>query len=201
MGERGSPAYPHEWIGQPRCMICGYDLTGLPDDHFCPECGFGYQLSATNAIVKGELDRQRACADTALAAAVGAAVVNLLAAAGQNAQPLGFMMLAIAPTLFLMPVRAHFSGVALGARILGRIWATAGLLLISVFWPAINGLIAVALLAVGLHSLLVNRTRFPHALDALREDLLRRLRTRRRVAYGAMVVCGAGVLITLPYCW
>jgi hypothetical protein len=28
--------------GDPVCPACGYDLTGLPADHRCPECGRGY---------------------------------------------------------------------------------------------------------------------------------------------------------------
>jgi predicted RNA-binding Zn-ribbon protein involved in translation (DUF1610 family) len=29
---------------EPFCIHCGYDLTGLPDNHVCPECGEGYSF-------------------------------------------------------------------------------------------------------------------------------------------------------------
>ena len=31
---------------EPFCIHCGYDLTGLPDNHICPECGrqFSHRL-------------------------------------------------------------------------------------------------------------------------------------------------------------
>jgi len=29
------------------CLWCGYDLTGLPDYHACPECGLAYDPQAT----------------------------------------------------------------------------------------------------------------------------------------------------------
>ena len=28
------------------CPVCRYLLTGLPDEHVCPECGFGYERDA-----------------------------------------------------------------------------------------------------------------------------------------------------------
>jgi hypothetical protein len=30
---------------EPFCIHCGYDLTGLPDGHICPECGVQFHLS------------------------------------------------------------------------------------------------------------------------------------------------------------
>lgn len=32
-------------IKKPICMHCGYDLTGLPDQHKCPECGIQYSFA------------------------------------------------------------------------------------------------------------------------------------------------------------
>ena len=29
---------------EPFCIHCGYDLTGLPDNHTCPECGESYEF-------------------------------------------------------------------------------------------------------------------------------------------------------------
>lgn len=29
---------------EPFCIHCGYDLTGLPEDHRCPECGVPFSL-------------------------------------------------------------------------------------------------------------------------------------------------------------
>ena len=36
-------------VSQPltRCSVCRYDLTGLPNTHRCPECGFAYDDSMT----------------------------------------------------------------------------------------------------------------------------------------------------------
>lgn len=31
------------------CLGCGYILTGLPDDHRCPECGSPYKIEETRA--------------------------------------------------------------------------------------------------------------------------------------------------------
>ena len=31
-----------------RCPRCDYDLTGLPVEHICPECGFAYDLHSTS---------------------------------------------------------------------------------------------------------------------------------------------------------
>lgn len=31
-----------------QCSRCDYDLTGLPDEHTCPECGFAYDKHATS---------------------------------------------------------------------------------------------------------------------------------------------------------
>ena len=34
--------------GEPFCIHCGYNLTGLPDDYRCPECGRPYTWRAIN---------------------------------------------------------------------------------------------------------------------------------------------------------
>lgn len=34
---------------EPFCIGCGYDLTSLPDNHHCPECGEAYTFSEINA--------------------------------------------------------------------------------------------------------------------------------------------------------
>jgi hypothetical protein len=33
---------------EPFCIHCGYDLTGLPDGHNCPECGRPFNLAIVN---------------------------------------------------------------------------------------------------------------------------------------------------------
>lgn len=46
------------------CPQCGFDLSGLPDEHRCPECGFGYQreaiveLATEHMYTKAGLHRQ-----------------------------------------------------------------------------------------------------------------------------------------------
>ncbi len=34
-----APVERPTWDDPPRCRRCGYDLTGLPEDAPCPECG------------------------------------------------------------------------------------------------------------------------------------------------------------------
>jgi hypothetical protein len=39
------------------CLHCGYLLTGLPDEHRCPECGAAYKLQETVAQWKAWVPR------------------------------------------------------------------------------------------------------------------------------------------------
>ena len=38
----------HSLAQEPFCIHCGYDLTGLPDHHTCPECGRPYTFATIN---------------------------------------------------------------------------------------------------------------------------------------------------------
>jgi hypothetical protein len=37
-------------------LNCGYDLTGLPIDHTCPECGEGYHVAAIRVISEAAIE-------------------------------------------------------------------------------------------------------------------------------------------------
>lgn len=44
----------------PHCTYCGYDLTGLPDDHRCPECGEVFSLAECLVYQKDPIGYRRA---------------------------------------------------------------------------------------------------------------------------------------------
>jgi len=44
----------------PLCTYCGYNLTGLPDEHRCPECGEAFSLADCFAYQKDPVGFRRA---------------------------------------------------------------------------------------------------------------------------------------------
>jgi hypothetical protein len=181
------------------CLRCGYDLTGLPQDHRCPECGFGFQHEAIHRLALGYADFKLAAYIRVARLSIVAAVLALISTSPRT--------LAIAPSvlhvLLLGPLAALGVAIYCVREVRNTFWSFPRLTVV-VLMLAASGLVPNVVPAILLVlSILVafaaafeftsQARRFPYARLSLDERWTQELRRYRRGAWAA-ILAAAGAL-------
>jgi hypothetical protein len=184
------------------CPCCGYDLSGLPADHRCPECGFGYQHRAVENLALGYADaKQRAYSRVARLCAAAAAL-NLVAVAPPTVMPGSAACL-----LFVVPVAA-LALTAYWARDLRGVISTFPRVVVVVLVLALRGLVpnivpaillaaGTLLLALATFEHTAQARRYPYAKLSLEEEWLHELKRYRKGAWAGIVAGFSSLMPTV----
>lgn len=192
--------------GELACPHCGFDLAGLPDDHRCPECGFGYQRDAIREIAKGEILSRNWLAAQIILLSTMSSCLSLLAIIGRYTAPqaTGFrgwwprrvIFLFVAGWYAYRWLSERMDSI-LDLRLRLSMFGWSFLLLMSFFWPSVLSHIALALLGILVLHYVNYQPRFPNIERSMNEELIRRLRRRKR---GGFAAAGLALLLVI-FAW
>lgn len=176
------------------CPQCGYSLAGLPDDHQCPECGFGYQVAAIESLARSDAYARLNFAEGLLWFSVAALLViaNAIVISDTSSRPrsiiVGLIPIIVPGAAWLY---RHYTDYEFDFSV-ARIW------MIRLGWPLMVAALLVApfaslVVALGLaifalilqHS---HRPRFPYLDRSVPSDLAAEVAKIRRAGLVVFVV-------------